>query len=410
MIGVDWGSSTVKWFDGKNFGTGIPEGKSFTVGVSSSQILVRKSVYPICSSSKLKKLIVNDVATDLSVEPEEISVAFCQTEKLENGCSFLIFVERSERLRDLPEKVSSRAQITVDILGGVAAALNFSETFTLIDAGTKKVSVVSVKEGKLERIEVLRGGFSYHLKNRELLSLLEEMASETVFLVGGGALSDEFREELTKVVSFTVPEVEPFGEETPIYFNAYGLYNFRKSPCRAFFKGISLFSQDLLREKKRLLFIGTTVTLSLLGITGGLFLNYLSVKRDYYLQRKEFKRELSQIVGEKLLAPEIQIPQKLSEYRELANFLKINEPPLLYYIDSISKSTVEGVNVLAVDGTLSSGYFTIKGRAQGSKPLNLFVTNLKRYFKRVSVSSTKETKSGLRFTVRAEVESGNKQP
>jgi len=410
MIGVDWGSSTVKWFDGKNFGTGIPEGRSFTVGVSSSQILVRESVYPICSGSKLKKLIVNDVATDLSVEPEEISVAFCQTERLEKGCSFLIFVEKSERLREIPEKVSSRAQITVDILGGVAAALSFSDTFTLIDAGSKKVSLVNVEGGRLKRVEVLRGGFSYYLKSRELFSLVEEMTSETVFLVGGGAFSEEFKEELSRVISFSVPEVEPFGKETPLYFNAYGLYNFRKSPCRAFFKGISLFSQDLLRDKKRLLFIGATITLSLLGITGGLFLNYLSVKRDYYLEKREFKRELSQIVGEEILAPEIQIPQKLSDYRELSSFLKINEPSLLYYIDGISKSTVEGVKVLAIDGTLSSGYFTVKGRAQGNKSLNLFVANLKRYFKKVSVSSTKETKSRLSFTVRAEVKGGNKQP
>ncbi len=410
MIGVDWGSSTVKWFNGKEFGTGHPEGRGFTVGVSSSQLLVRESFYPICSGSKLKKLILNDVATDLSVEPEKIAVAFCQKEKLDKGCSFLIFVEKKERIRELPEEIVSKSQITVDLLGGVTAALNLSKTFTLIDAGSRKVALVNVRNGSIERVEILRGGYDYQLKTGELFPAVKEMALEEVFLVGGGALSENFRKELSEFVSFTVPKLEPFGEETPLYFNAFGLYNFRKSPCRAFFKSFSLFSQDLLKEKKRLLFIGTAVALSLSGITGGLFLSYLSARRDYYLQSREFNRELSRIVGEKLLAPEIQIPQKLNEYRELAEFFKVKTPPLLYYLNGISKSVVKGVKVLAVDGTLSSGYFTVKGRAESSGSLKQFVGNLKRYFKKVSLSSTRETKTGISFTVRAEVKGGDRQP
>ncbi len=409
MIGVDWGSSTVKWFDGKNFGTGIPEGRSFTVGISSSQLLVKSSFYPICSGSKLKKLILNDVATDLSVEPEELSVAFCQTEKLERGCNFLIFVEKRERLRELPEEILSKSQVTVDVLGGISAALTLSETFTLIDAGSKKVAVAIVKDGKVERLEVLRGGYAYHLNSGELFSLIEEVVQGTVFLTGGGALSEEFKKELSKVVSFTVPELELFGRETPLYFNAYGLYNFRKSPCKAFFKSFSFLSQDFLKEKKRLLFVGGAVGLSLLAITGGLFFNYLSVKRDYYLEKKAFKKELSKIAGGELIAPEIQIPEKLNSYRDLADFLKINEPPLLYYINGISNSVVKGVKVLAVEGTLSSGSFTVKGRADKDSSLKAFVDNLRRYFKKVAISSTKSTGGRISFTIRAEVGSGDKQ-
>ena len=409
MIGVDWGSSTVKWFDGKNFGTGTPKGRSFTVGISSSQLLVKQSFYPICSGSKLKKLILNDVSTDLSVNPEEISVAFCQAEKLEKGCRFFIFVEKRERLRELPEEISSKAQITVDILGGISAALTFSETFTLIDAGSKKVAVAIVKGGKVERLEVLRGGYTYHLNSGELFSLMGEIGQGTVFLTGGGALSEEFKGELSKAVSFTVPKVEPFGEETPLYFNAYGLYNFRKSPCKAFFKSLSFLSQDVLKEKRRLFLIGGAVGLSLLGITGGLFINYLAVKRDYYLEKMAFKKELSKVAGEELLAPEIQIPEKLNSYRELADFLKINEPSLLYYMKGISNSVVKGVKVLAVEGTLSSGSFTVKGRADRDSSLKAFVDNLRRYFKRVSISSTKNTGGRIGFTIRAEVGSGNKQ-
>jgi len=408
MIGVDWGSSVVKWFDGKRFGTGIPQGKSFVVGTSSSQLLVYKSFYPICSGSKLKQLVLNDVSTDLSVEPEELYVAFCPVKKLETGCELLIFVEKREKVEELLKEVISKSQITVDLLGGVTAALTFSDTFTLVDAGSKKVALVNVRGGSLEKVEVLRGGYDYHLRTGELFPVVKEMALENVFLIGGGALSEEFRKELSASVSFTVPKLEPFGEETPLYFNAFGLYNFRKSPCRAFFKSFSLFSQELLKEKGRLLFTGTVVAVSLLGITGGLFLNYLSAKRDYLLQKKAFKRELYRVTGEKILAPEIQIPEELNRYRELAVFLRIDQPSLLYYVDRISKSVVNGVRVVSLEGTLSSGQFTIKGRAKRASDLELFVKNLKRYFKRVSVSSAKETKSGVKFAIRAEVKSETK--
>ncbi len=405
MIGVDWGSSVVKWFDGKEFGTGIPQGRSFIVGMSSSQLLVYKSFYPVCSGSKLKQLVLNDVSTDLSVEPEQLYVAFCPVKKLETGCELLIFVERREKVEELPEEVASKSQITVDLLGGVTAALTFSNTFTLIDAGTKKVALANVKEGTLEKVEVLRGGYDYHLRTGELFPIVGDMALEKVFLVGGGALSEEFKKELSEFVSFTVPEIEPFGKETPLYFNAFGLYNFRKSPCRAFFRSFSLFSQELFKEKRRLLLTGTVVVVSLLGITGGLFLNYLSAKRDYILQKKEFKKELYRVTGRKILAPEIQIPENLNRYRELAVFFRIDQPSLLYYVDGISKSVVDGIKVISIEGTLSSGQFTIKGRAKRTSDLELFVKNLKRYFKRVSVSSTKETKVGVKFVIRAEVKS-----
>ena len=407
MIGVDYGSSAVKWFDGRNFGVGIPDGRSFTVGISSSQVLVRESFYPLCSGNKLKKIILNDISADLSVEPEQLSIAYCQREKLKNGCRFFVFVESKERIETLPEEVLSKSQVTVDVLGGVAGILSLQEnTFTLVDAGNKKIAVVNVEGGKIENIEIFRGGFKYHLSSEAVFSYIKEVAKEKVFLIGGGAFSEEFKSKLSGFTRFTVPRVEPFGEETPLYINAYGLYNFRKNPCKAFFRSLVFLSEDLLKEKKKLFFTGATTFLSLLAITGGLFTSYISARRDYFLEKRILNNELSKVLGENVLAPEIQIPQKLNHYRELAKFLKVNTPPLLYYIDGISKSVVKGVKVLALDGSLSSGQFTIKGRAKDSESLKKFTENLKHYFHNVSVSSTKESKAGISFTLRAEVKGG----
>ncbi len=407
MIGVDYGSSEVKWFDGSRFGTGIPGGRSFTVGLSSSQLLVKESFYPVCSGSKLRKLIVNDVAADLSIDPRELSVAFCRKEKENAGCRFLIFVEKREKLEGLPSELLSKSQITVDILGGVTAGLSLSETFTLIDAGKRKVAVVNVEKGIVEKIEIFRGSFDYHVNSGELFSFVKEVAKETVFLTGGGAFSENFKRILSESVKFTVPEFEPFGEETPIYFNAYGLYNFRKSPCKATFKGLSIFSEELLKERNRLLLIGAATVLSLIAFTGGLFTEYLSAKRDYYTEKRELKEELSKALGMKLLAPEIQIPQEAEKYKQLKEFLKLGSPSILYYIEGVSKSVVKGVKVLYLEGSLSSRQFTIKGRAKNDKTLKTFTEKLRNYFKKVSVSSTRKTGSGISFTVKAEVRSGD---
>ncbi len=406
MIGVDYGSSSVKWFNGKEFGTGIPEGKSFTLGLSSSELLVRESFYPLCAGAKLKKLIINDVSTDLSVPPEEISVAFCRKEKLEKGCRFLVFVEKRKSLEELPQEIASRAQITVDLLGGVTAALTLSENFTLLDAGKRKIALVRVENGKISEVEILRGGFEYHTNSGELVSVLKGN-EKNVILVGGGAFSDRFREELSKITDFSVPEFPPFGKETPIYFNAYGLYSFKKSPCKAFFKSFSSLSQELLKEKGKIIFLGTVTGLALLILTGGLFLSYLSAKKDYYAAKREITGELSKLLGEKVLAPEIQIPQELEKYKKLAEFFRIGSPSLLYYLNGISKSVTKGVTVFSLDGSLSSGQFTVKGRAEDEKSLKSFIENLKKYFKKVAVSSTKENKSGINFTVRAGVGSGD---
>ena len=398
MIGVDFGSSSVKWFDGERFGEGIPKGRNFNVGVSSRELFVKFSEYPICRGSSLKKLILNDVSIELSVEPDEISVAFCPVERLQKGCRFLIFVEKRENLQRIPEEILNSSQITVDLLGGINSLIkHYLDTFTLIDAGKGKVAVVNVQDGSIRGFEVFRGGFDYYVSD---LSFLKEFLSDKVFLSGGGALSREFRESLRKVTDFEIPEIEPFGEKTPLFLNAYGLYHFRKSPCKAFFKALSLFSSEFFQKNRKLIVLSSfSLLLSLTLITSAEVLNLLRAKNDYYQTKRELNRELSRVLGERVLAPDIQVSQKLESLKQLADFLRLDAPSLLFYLDGISKSVVKGVNVISVDGSVSSGSFKLKGRAENSRVLDDFVKKLKTLFAKVSVSAERRDRKGIFFTI-----------
>jgi hypothetical protein len=405
MIGVDFGSSLIKWFDGENFGEGIPRGNVFNLGLSSSEVFVKFSEYPICRGGKLRKIILNDVSLELSVDTDKVSVAFCPTERVENGCRFLIFVEKREAFNRIPEELLSHSQVTVDILGGVnAILLNYTDTFTLIDAGKGKIAVVNVSDGVIKGCEILRGGFDYYKSD---LSFLRELLKGEVFLSGGGALSEEFRGALKEITNFTVPELEPFGDKTPLYLNAYGLYKFRKFPCKAYFKSASLLSSEFLQKNKRsLLFVSVSVILSLSLITASEVLNLLTAKRDYLNLKRSLNKELSKILGERVLAPEIQVPQKLESLEKISEFLEIDTPSILFYIDRISKSVVSGINVSYLEGGVSSRSFKLKGKADSDSSLGKFVENLKRSFSKVSLSTEKQGKSGISFTILLEVKGG----
>ena len=398
MIGVDFGSSEVKWFDGKNFGKGIPKGKAFTVGISSSSLFSKISRYPLCKGRKLKKIVESDVAAELSLDPKGISVAFCPVKKGEEGCEVLVFVGKKESL-ELPEPLSSLSQITVDVLGGInALMLNFTNTFTLVDAGKNKVAVATVEEGTVTGLEILRGGFDYHAENRQELSVIGETANGRVFLAGGGALSENFRKALREVVNFEVPKFAPFWEETPIYLNAYGLFHFKNANCKANFKGISLFSSDLLKNNRgKLLFSATSLFLSLLLITGAEFTDYLSEKRDYLAAKKAFKEKLSELLSERIVAPDIQVPQKLKDYKELSEKLRLFSPSVIGYVDAVSESVVPGIKITFVEGSVTSASFKVKGTAENEETLKRFIKKLKERFKNVSVSS-KTGKEGILFT------------
>ncbi|MEO2065510.1 MAG: hypothetical protein ABGX17_03305, partial [Desulfurobacteriaceae bacterium] len=213
-----------------------------------------------------------------------------------------------------------------------------------------------------------------------------------VILIGGGALSKEVR-EILKPFNVEVPEFEPFGSETPLYFNAYGLYNFKESPCRAVFSQPSLFSSELF-EKNRSLLIRASVltTASLILITTAQVLQLQYAKKEYQQVKKEINEELSKVVGEKILLPEVQIPQKLRELKELKETLKLDQPSALLYLKGISDSVVEGIRVIEVSGSASSGQFTVVGRSSQEESLRKFSENLKKRFKKVSISLAKNRK------------------
>jgi len=386
MIGVDYGSSTVKWFDGKRFGTGLPEGRGLVVGLSSKTVLVKEAVFPLCRGKQLEKMVLNEVVSDLSVEPSQVAVAFCPAERLEKGCRHLIFVEKRELLEALPPEVKEGSTLTVDLIGALSAAtlLYPDEDLTVVDAGEGKVGFYFVSGSRLRAVEVFRLGYRSFVERFGELSVPK--VSGRLVLIGGGALSEEFV-ELFKEFSPLVPEIPPFGEETPLYFNAYGLYHFKKSPCRAAFAQPSLLSSEFF-QKNRGLFVraGALVGLSLILLTAAEAIRVKVARDDYLAAKREFKERLSELLGEKVLIPEVQIPQKLEELKALKELLKVDQPGALLYLRAISESTTEGVRVLEVKGSASSGQFTVVGRFESEEALEAFVSSLKRRFKKVSVS------------------------
>ncbi len=392
MIGVDYGSKEVKWFDGKRFGKGLPEKRGLTVGLSSINTLIKETSFPLCRGRQLEKLVINEVTADIPVDPSLLSVAYCPVEKLEKGCRFLIFVEKKEVIDSLPEWLRETSLITLDLIG-TAAAVNLhykGERVDVLDAGEGKLSLLKFEEGVIKKAEIFRGGFRKEGPWREVLPKLE--GSEKVILIGGGALSKEVR-EILKPFNVEIPEFEPFGSETPLYFNAYGLYNFKESPCRAIFSQPSLFSSELF-EKNRSILIRTLVltAASLILITTAQVLQLQYAKKEYQQVKREINEELSKVVGEKILLPEVQIPQKIKELKELKETLKLDQPSALLYLKGISDSVVEGIRVIEVSGSASTGQFTVVGRSSQEESLRKFSENLKKRFEKVSISLAKNRK------------------
>ncbi len=404
MIAVDFGSEIVKWFDGGNYGIGEPPGGRKVIGLSSRSVFVKKAFYPVCKGSSLKKLILNDVSADMGVPVEEVQVAYCPIKKLEKGCEFWVFVEKSSYLREIASTVGENSLFTVDILGAVVASFELygDEEFTLLDAGASKVAVISVKEGKPVSIEILRTGFKSLLESPKLFEeKIEPFLKSPVVLIGGGALKKEFRSFIEKKVSAVkVPEISPFGSETPLFFSAYGLYKFRKSHCRATFKEPSLFSSEFLERAKVPIIVSSVLFLSsLLIYTVSLYLTYLSVKRDFYRYKNSFYSAIESVLGEKVLAPEIQIEQKISRLERLRSLFFLDKPGLLRYLAGISDSIVNGITVVKLDGDISTDSFRIGGYADDSNRLSEFRGNLLKRFAKVNVDMSKEVDSKIKFLI-----------
>jgi len=394
MIGVDYGSSTVKWFDGRRFGTGLPEGRGLVVGLSSKTVLVKEAVFPLCKGKQLEKMVLNEVVSDLSVEPSQVAVAFCPAERLEKGCRHLIFVEKRELLDSLPPEVREGSTLTVDLIGALSAVslLYPEEEVTVVDAGSGKVGFYRVSNSQLKGVEIFRFGFDAFAQRFKSLPL--PAVSGRLILIGGGALNEEFV-ELFKEFSPEIPVVSPFGEQTPLYFNAYGLYHFKKSPCRAAFTQPSLFSSELFQKNRKLfLRAGALVGLSLILLTAAEAIRVKVARDDYLAAKREFREKLSELLGEKVLLPEVQVNQKLTELENLKELLKVNQPSALVYLKAIAESLTGGVKVLEVKGSASSGQFTVVGRFESEEALEAFVSNLKKRFEKVLVSV-----DGKKFTI-----------
>ncbi|WP_457677866.1 hypothetical protein [Thermovibrio sp.] len=392
MIGVDWGSKEIKWFDGKDFGFGTPKRGSLTVGLSSVSVLVKRSFFPLCKGSQLKRLVLNEVISELSLPKEKVALAYCPVKRFQKGCEFLIFVEKREVLDSLPKEVREKSRITVDLVGALTSLklLYPQEELTLLDLGEGKVSLIEVGEEGVKELEVVRGSYRRERVWRELLPKLKR--ERKLLLTGGGAFNREIREVL-KEFNPQVPSFPPFNEKAPLFFNAFGLYNFNKGDCKALFSSSSLLSSEFIEKNRDFLIkSGALFGLSLLLFTASQLIELQATKRDYLELKREVKKELSQLLGEKVLIPEVQLEEKLEKLKELYKLLQVDKPTALNYLKAISQSVPSGITVLEVKGSASSGSFTITGQGKGIKE---FVENLKKMFERVSIS---EERSG-KFTI-----------
>ena len=404
MIGIDVGSEKVKWFDGKKFGFGYPQEKKSFVGISSKSLYVKKASYPICKGSQLKKLIVNDVISELDVDEEKISVSFCMTEKKEKECEFFVFVVKKEEIENF-ENVS---YLTLDVVGAIASSLILykeEEELTIVDAGSKKFSITCIKNGKLENLEIVRLGFKFLSKNSSFLEeRLVPLLKGKVILIGGGALDEEFLKIFKKFCSsFEVPFFEPFGEKTPLFFNAYGLYHLKKLKslsCKPSFKESSIFSSEVWRKHKTTI-VASAVLFFLSGIlfTFSLALELLTKKRDYLTVLKEYKKNVGQLIGEKVLAPKLQISQKYSKVKELEKFFLLDKPSLLVPIEKLEESIDGSVKILDIEGSLDSETFSILGVSKDEKDIKELKEKFSIYFKKVNVDKVKRVEGGVQFTI-----------
>ncbi|MEO2069095.1 MAG: hypothetical protein ABGX27_06235 [Desulfurobacteriaceae bacterium] len=400
MIGVDVGSSKVKWFDGKNFGFGNLKGKREIVGITSRNLYVKKAFYPICKGSQLKKLVINDVLSELDTAENEVSVAFCPIGKKEKGCEFLVFVLKKEEI----EQFESANTLTLDIAGTINAVslLYGEEKITVVDAGAGKVSVIQFEKGIVDNIEIIRSGFPFLLKDTSFFrDRVVPFLKGKVLLVGGGALNEKFLELFKKFCpSLEIPNIEPFGKDTPIFFNAFGLYHFRKSPCKPTFKEFSIFSSKFWTEHKTaILFSIASLLASGFFYTASLVLSFLAEKKDYRLTLKEYKRTVESIINEKALAPKLQVSQKYSKVQELKDFFLLNKPSVLFPIEKIGKSIDPLVKILKIEGSIESENFSILGVASSEKDLDKFREKLSSYFEKITVNKVKKVEKGIQFTM-----------
>ncbi len=404
MIGVDVGSEVTKWFDGKLFGTGLPEKRGIVAGISSKTVFIKKSFYPLCKGHQLRKIVLNDVSSEIGVSPEEIAVSFCPVRKEKEGCQLLVFVEKRKNLELLEESLKDLAAITVDTIGvATAARLIYGENdLTVIDAGASKTAVVELSGGKLNSVEIVRAGFGTLKRD---FSLLEErvfplVKSKEIILVGGGALDDDFVRLLKERLTVEIPQEKPFGKETPIYFGAFGLFHFRKSSCKASFKELSIFSSEFFTKNKGKLLASAFMILSgLFFLTTAEYVSYLQVKGDYADFKREYKKAVERVLGEKVVAPEEQLLQATSKFGRLKEILLLDKPSVLVYLKNISEAVVGGVKVLKVEGSSTADSFKLSGIAKDSEALRKFTDKLKRKFSKVNTDVSKETSKGVKFAI-----------
>ncbi len=380
MIVADFGSEVVKWFDGKNFGTSkVPKTPTVSV-ISTAETFLKVMEFPRMSLDRLKKIATTELSLELYKEEASISVAVVPLKKKGEKLLCGVFVERAENVK----RFKHSRMVLPDVSAVMCGALKvFGKDFPpIVDAGSSKLAVIST-----DFVEVFK-----HDEFELFAEKIKELGTEFV-LVGGKALDRNFLEKI-KGFKFKIPKFEPFGEKTPLFFPVFGGFHVKRCGYKGCYIEKKLF--DLGKREFKLLAGSLCVSMVLFDVS---FLvegfNCLKTEKRF---KEEIKREVSSVIEGKIVAPLQQLELERKKLAEKKKIFGKPERSFLETIELVSKSVVDGVEIVDVSGSIKD--FSVSGYAKDEKSLEEFFKNLRIYFKNVEKSSVKEVSEGLRFKLR----------
>jgi len=135
-------------------------------------------------------------------------------------------------------------------------------------------------------------------------------------------------------------------------------------------------------------------------LTAGEYLRFSAAKQRYEALDAALKREISRAIGDgKVVAPKIQLNQEFEKLKKKVSFYLLDSPSLIGMVGSISSSVVKGVNVYSLSVSAVEETAKISGISESNNSLNEFRQKLIKYFKNVTISSSKKVKGGIKFTI-----------
>ncbi len=370
---ADFGTELIKVYDGKE-AIVLKDAQRLSadiVGLSSAKILYLKKRFP--KLPEIKKVLETEIKGqfDKSFDWDVFS-----KKESESFDSYILMVAPTFNLQ---AKI-----LTADIVGGFCSGLSLSRDFQLLDIGASKTSLLIVKDGQIEDVILIRQGIEGILKNplpfkQRLLSSFED---GKVFLCGGGAFSQDVLKILGEIVEFEIPYFPEFASDTPLFFNAYGLYNLKKLKKFPAFKRGGFDLKALLSEKTFSLAV-VLFCLSSFSLSVAQLLNYIAKSGQVQSLDSYAKKLAAEVIEGKVVAPEAQLEDALQTQEAMEKFLLSDKDA----VDVLAEfpSVANGVKIISVQANRDS--LKVEGRAGSQKKLESLVRALKKDFDKVIVSA-----------------------